>query len=346
MSKSDRLRLMQLGEKNMNDFFVQLIHTLQGTVLRYSTSANVVPRPKWDRLRQEVRSVVTQAFLGPTHTYQLYTVDRGVLHSSSPYLNALWPAFSQSARLGALEQQHLVAQKLKDHPDITEALSHTAVKRPRVVREIEVRPTVEYDPLHHFVGPDGYTLSDRVWNTAIDTRAKLDLFMADELSLGRSARDISKDLESFLTPGEALRTTNKPYGTTASFSGMRLARTEIASAHTLASHAAAQKNPFVMAYNVVLSGSHPKEDECDEAADGGPYDKTDTSMLPPLHPHCLCHVEWVSAEDTESVIAQLQALLSGDGGKVDNIEVDPEEDLASAIADLFTGKILDWLLGG
>jgi hypothetical protein len=346
MANLERLRLLKLNEENMKTFFTSLVHQLQGTILRYSDSNNVIPRPKWDRLRQELRSIVTQAFIGPTHQYSLYTIANRQMKTPSPFLNALWPAFSGMVSLGALEQQHLMVQKLKDHPEIMEVLGHTAVKRPAVIRETEIRPQVEYDPLHFFVDPKGYNLSDHVWQTAVETRSKLDAMVADGIKLGRSARELSKDVEVYLTPGEVLKRTGKPYGTDGSFSAMRLARTEVSSAHTLASHAAALKNPFVQEYNVVLSSSHTVPDECDDEADGGPYDKNDTSHLPVFHPHCMCTVRWVTTEDTNSVISQLQALLSGDGGEVDNVEANPEEDLASLIADLFTGKILDWLLGG
>ena len=44
---------------------------------------------------------------------------------------------------------------------------------------------------------------------------------------------------------------------------------------------------LVQQLNVDLSSNHDKEDECDDASDGGPYDIDKAPKLP-LHTNCEC----------------------------------------------------------
>jgi hypothetical protein len=104
-------------------------------------------------------------------------------------------------------------------------------------------------------------------------------------------------LEQFLLPTRANFRTRKPYGVNASFDAMRLARTEIALAHTRAAYEAALKNPYVTGIDWMLSRTHPKYDICDEYATIGmdgqrlrdPYPKL-KARLPIIdsHPQCGC----------------------------------------------------------
>jgi hypothetical protein len=85
----------------------------------------------------------------------------------------------------------------------------------------------QYDPLHLWVDPNGYRLSDRIWRTGVDTRARLDAMLAEQIRNGNSALNISKKSEQFMLPGRAALRTTKPYGTDASYRGMVLGRTRL-----------------------------------------------------------------------------------------------------------------------
>lgn len=93
-----------------------------------------------------------------------------------------------------------------------------------------------------------------------------------------------------------LPTTTAPYGTTASYNAMRLARSEITRAHSIAAHAAAMQNPFVNREYYHLSPAHNSDpgDPCelfaaDSAAnDGYPKGQCPLPMVD-THPHCMCY---------------------------------------------------------
>jgi hypothetical protein len=157
-----------------------------------------------------------------------------------------------------------------------------------------------YDPLHSWVDPSGYRLSDRIWRTDGDMRARLDAMIAEQIRNGNSAFNISKKAEQFMLPGRAALRTDKPYGTDASYRGMVLGRTEIARAHGWATVLSARMNPYVTGIDWVLSGSHPKLDPCDQLATVGmgggrmrePYPANDFPAYP-QHPQCLCNIQSV-----------------------------------------------------
>jgi hypothetical protein len=176
---------------------------------------------------------------------------------------------------------------------------------------IEVfKPNVlaRYEAPHTWVDPNGYTLSERVWRTAGNTRRKLDLFLEERIAQGDGALRISKDLEAFLQPGRQLRRTTAPYGTDASYDAMRLARPEIARAAARANEASAAMNPFVKGLETVLSPQHPCCDICDEAAESGPWPvgEIPDKFRIPMHPHCMCHYREVLIDNPQEVLDQLR----------------------------------------
>lgn len=174
-------------------------------------------------------------------------------------------------------------------------------------------PPPAYDPMHTWVDPNGYTLSDRIWNTADTTRTQIDLLVADAIREGKSVIEISKQLERFLNPDGAALRTNKPYGSDASYSATRLARTELSRANNQAAYMSAQMNPYVSGMDWALSGSHPKVDICEEYAtlDGGgnrirdPY-PMDAAEVPPSHPNCVTPGQRVQTERGSIPIEQVR----------------------------------------
>lgn len=170
-------------------------------------------------------------------------------------------------------------------------------------------PLATYDAPHTWVDPNGYRLSDRVWNAAGSTRQRLDAYLEQAIREGRGALQMSRELEQFLIPGRGLRT-SKPYGANASFDGMRLARTEISRAAQEAQRMAAAMNPFVSGLKWNLSASHPRIDICDDLARGGPagdgvYSVEAYPSRP--HPQCLCYGTNVLIEQPDTILNELRA---------------------------------------
>lgn len=182
-----------------------------------------------------------------------------------------------------------------------------------------VRPRGFYDPHHKWVDPNGYQLSDRIWNVADDTRQRIDRLMDYHISRGTSAVEIARELEQFLTPSARGQKTVRPYGTEGSYAARRLARTEITVAAHRATVNAARVNPMVMGIQWRLSASHPKRDICDDYAQGGPkgdgiYPPESVPAVP--HPHCLCSQLPVPVGDRDDVVAILQDSIQDARGKL------------------------------
>lgn len=156
---------------------------------------------------------------------------------------------------------------------------------------------IYYEPAHTWVDPSGYTLSRRIWRTSQQTGLRVDAMLSDGIRNGTGSLRLSRMLEQFLLPTRANFRTRKPYGVNASFDAMRLARTEIALAHTRASYEASRRNPYVTGIDFALSSTHPEYDICDELATIGmdgqrlrePY-PVDRAKLPIIdtHPQCKC----------------------------------------------------------
>jgi len=197
-------------------------------------------------------------------------------------------------------------------------------KRPTGVREIDVSARMgkgfvpnafaKYDPLHLWVDPNGYRLSDRIWRTDGDMRARLDAMIAEQIRNGNSAFNISKKAEQFMLPGRAALRTDKPYGKDASYRGMVLGRTEITHAHGEVTLTTARLNPYVTGMDWVLSASHPKNDPCDVVATVGPGGGRLREPYPmdnvpsyPMHPQCVLPGQMVTTVDGDVPIEDIQS---------------------------------------
>lgn len=185
-------------------------------------------------------------------------------------------------------------------------------------------PLAEYDPLHLWVDPKGYTLSQRIWNidnTGVGQRTLDDLnrYLDWNIRRGTSAFRMSNDLQTFMRPNAKLKTTNRPYGTTASYHGMVLARSEIARAHAEAVFIASMANPYVSGMEWKLSASHPKVDICDKHATIGmsgerlkePYPLDSApQIVRDSHPQCLCTNFPSTFGDVASITEQVRAVMA------------------------------------
>lgn len=190
------------------------------------------------------------------------------------------------------------------------------IERNKNLRLFQPNPLANYEPPHTWVDPNGYRLSDRIWQTNAAVRGRIDRFVASGINRGVSARDLSRAVEQFVQPGRQGVLTTKPYpayrGKTEylSYDAMRLGRTEITRAHGAAALASARANPYVGMMDFRLSARHPKQDICDDLAANGPY-PTDRCPVPAQdsHPLCLCTLIPRVSRPPSQVTAELRETL-------------------------------------
>lgn len=315
------------NERDMTALFSDLQARIAARLLAEQQPDGTISPADGERVRALVGSEVMTMFLGGDLAGP-FSVIGGIVVPRSRYFAVLWQHVEAVTRLEVDKQAAILTRKLAKAPDVLAALRR-ARRNPFAAATVaeqagfRARPFLEYDPLHRFVDPRGYVLSTRIWDTALSTRRKIDLLLTEGIASGMSSQELAKQLEPFLQPGRQLVVTKRPYGTTASYDAMRLARTEITAAASRAHWMSAMLNPFVEEYHVVVSTSHVVLDICDQVAEEGPYRWDDpASPHVPLHPHCLCNEQDVvlgeTAELVEDLRSQLLALqdeLTGGAGR-------------------------------
>lgn len=194
-------------------------------------------------------------------------------------------------------------------------LADLRIFRPNPLAELD--PSRRWVPMHRWNDPNGYRLSDRIWQNSIRTRVKVDALVAEAIRDGMSAVQLAKRLEQFLLPERAALRTRRPYGSDGSFDAMRLARSEIARAANQAAFTAAYLNPYVDKIDVRRSpNGDPKCPICPQHATIGiggerirePYD-INNAHLPIFHPHCKCLTLSVVTDSPGVVTERLRAVM-------------------------------------
>ncbi|HAE59363.1 MAG TPA: hypothetical protein DCG54_07615 [Anaerolineae bacterium] len=171
------------------------------------------------------------------------------------------------------------------------------------------------DAAMRLAGPDGLQFSSRLWRLDRDTREGMSTAIMQAVVDKKSAWQLAKDLEQFLGAGKdcpkwtytrlnvvssidkakgdlsGLLSGDDCAGKGVSYNALRLARTEIQRTHHLANDNRMAAMPWIEQERIVLSGSHPKPDICDDVVHGGEnsdgvYPKG--TIILPLHPHCFC----------------------------------------------------------
>lgn len=348
MARSYRARSLAVLRENeaaMTALYTGLAHDVAAIVQRRADADGNVPRSATFEIQQQAGDLVRRLFLGRNGQGEwapFDTVGNGAVIPLSPYMRQLWAAIRAAVRIPVEQSAAILERRLpldvltvmraadvnpfaaakvmvaemvvgvgnranrihainKSYPSHSSYLISEQLFRPN--------PLAAYEPAHTWVDPNGYRLSDRVWNTAATTRQRLDAYLEQAIREGRGALQMSRELEQFLIPGQGLRT-SKPYGANASFEGMRLARTEISRAAQEAQRMAAAMNPFVSGLKWNLSASHPRIDICDDLARGGPggdgvYSVEAYPERP--HPQCLCYGTNVLITNPDSILDELRA---------------------------------------
>jgi hypothetical protein len=221
----------------------------------------------------------------------------------SPYAQLISDGVRGAVRIQVDRQQAILRKTVRDD----RVLRYLTGTRPtRRTREI-----VSYNgALQYIVDPQGYMLSDRIWRTSIDTRARIAALLDYEIGYGTAAVKLAEKIIQFMTPGAMGTRTRTPYGTEGSYAARRLARTEITAAAGRAVQASSNANPFVDRIKWTLSGSHPEEDICDDNARGGPdgdgvYAIDDVPEYP-AHPHDMCTLAPVTVSNAAEIVSQLR----------------------------------------
>jgi hypothetical protein len=215
------------------------------------------------------------------------------------------------------------------------------LKRMKDLRVFHPNPLAELDPnrrwvpMHNWTDDKGYQLSDRIWNTANDTRTLIDRLIMKAFNEGWSAVQLAKELEQYLVNGAG------------GYSAMRLARTEIARAANHAAYMSAYLNPYVDGLDVVRSANGDRTCTiCPKHATinfGGerirpPY-SLHSANVPPYHPHDMCHCRGHVTDNPAAVTQRLQAVMQDARAHSFPPAVTP------ANADAFTNMLLHRSLG-
>ena len=178
--------------------------------------------------------------------------------------------------------------------------------------------SLDYDPAHTFVDPNGYVLSDRIWLTSQRVRNTIDRILLQSIQEGVGAVETARRLERSLQPSRLnIRTSGRRviqterelriqrlyWGRRASYDAMRLARTEITAAIGRSQIATAKANPYTDKIRWTLSPNHPEPDICDDLQ--GEYIINNLPAYP-AHPHCLCYLTPVQSRPRREVIDDIR----------------------------------------
>lgn len=173
---------------------------------------------------------------------------------------------------------------------------------------------------------NGFTISDRIWKVTDQYKGEIELGIDLALGEGKSAAQLSRDVRQYLKePNNLFRRVRDKHGNlvlskrAAAFhpgqgvyrssykNAMRLARTEVNMAYREADAARWDELPFVVGYEIHLSGRHPEPDICDDLK--GKYPKP--FKFRGWHPHCFCYCTTILSTDEEFDEMQ-RRILNGD----------------------------------
>lgn len=311
-------------KKALQDMYRSMANDVMAVVVRYAGIDGKIDQREGEVIRREVRIVVESYFASPSPF-----ADDGVT-ATAPYTRILNRMFVLAT--GKVIRAHANWMAKQVTPALATWLRRASIPADVQKKEVNLYLPLspfqvtnalnDYDTMHRFVDPGGYRLSDRVWRTSDATRQAIDDLLITGIRQNKSAIELSKALEAYLVPTESGRRTLRPYGRKfgadgASYSGMRLARTEIARAHNQAAWLAAKLNTYVDRIDIARSGAGDASCKiCPQHASidmgGGrvrdPYDKFD-APIPPFHPHDMCLVLQVVVDNPSFVTDELTVMM-------------------------------------
>jgi hypothetical protein len=175
----------------------------------------------------------------------------------------------------------------------------------------------------------GMNLSERVWNLTEQTKESLDHVLSSGILEGRSARDMAKDLKSYLKePDRNFRRVRNADGKlvlsnpakdyhpgqgvyrSSYKNALRLSRNEVNIAYRSNDHERRKNLPFVLGQKIQLSNAHPAYDICDELTGDYPKDFRFVGW----HVNCLCFTTSIKVPRD-----QFKAYLGGEALNTSNL---------------------------
>lgn len=164
--------------------------------------------------------------------------------------------------------------------------------------------TIEKRFRHRNWAKDGRTFTQRIKTIQRGTEKTVRNIIHNGIQSGQGAKEIARDIQQYVNPTtgrtapfeefrkrfgrpKSFRPKDIPSGSVKS-NAMRIARTETAHTYRQATVDFYKDKDYVKGWDWVLSGSHPRADECDTYAANSPY--KDPGDLPVTHPMCLCDV--------------------------------------------------------
>lgn len=170
-----------------------------------------------------------------------------------------------------------------------------------------------------------WSLSKAIWGMSKKTADDINTIIAEGIAQNKSAYDIAKDLEKYVSP-----TAKKPfdwgkvYPNTAKridYNAQRLSRTMVSHAYQQSLVNTCNKNPFVTGFRWRSAHTNRTCEICNER-DGTVYPKDD---LPLDHPNGICTFIAVIPESSDDIVDRLASWVNGT----------PDSALDSFAADIF-----------
>ena len=190
-----------------------------------------------------------------------------------------------------------------------------------------------------------WTLSDAIWTNNQKQLDTIDQIIAKGVAGNKSALEIAKDLERYVTPSSARQSrtvtynkheidangnrvvkmgadgkpvTGKYYFGKVDYNAQRLARTMVSHAYQESFVECTKDNPFIESYRWLASGGDRMCPVCEER-DGQIYDK---DSLPMDHPNGMCTFEVVIEKSYEEIGRELADWVNGEGDPELNAQID------------------------
>lgn len=178
----------------------------------------------------------------------------------------------------------------------------------------------DLDDTRSWVDPNGYRLSDRLWNARQSDREQIDGLLRQSIAAADDPIRTARKLEQFLTPLGASQVSAAPRSGKGLYAARRLARTETTRAFGQGTIEAAKRSRFVTKIRWRLSGRYnPKIDNGQCADNVGEYYPEEVPRYP-AHPNCRCTLLPI-AEDPQKVAEYLRRQLDRDA--LEQAGVDP-----------------------
>lgn len=169
-----------------------------------------------------------------------------------------------------------------------------------------------------------WSLSSAIWNSVSKTQKDIESVIAMGIAQNKSAYDIAKDLETYVSPSarkewdwsKVYPGTNKKVD----YNAQRLARTMVSHAYQQSFEKTTRYNPFVTGYRWLVSNAHGRVCELclgrasqnDYGLGTGVYPK---GSLPLDHPNGMCTFEAVFQDSMEDIAIRLADWAKGNSDK-------------------------------